>query len=294
MKLIYRSLQSIILFIFMISYSFAQNPIPNAGFEEWTDGTPNNWATLDIPGFYDAITQTNIAHSGSWAVKGETIDYFGAVAPPFLISEEGYFAISQNYTRLTGFYQFSNNGEDAFWAIVELFDAQDMIVAAGYGEFGETSGGYTQFAVNLEYVYGNEQPAAKAYIWLSITTSSEAQTDSLSLGSYFLLDDLAFDNVNSISNDGFGKSAKTYQLVQNYPNPFNPSTTINFSIPQSGKVNLSVFNSIGQEVQTLVDDEMTAGDHQVTFNAENLPSGIYFYKLEAGDFLDVKKMIVIK
>jgi hypothetical protein len=278
----------------MISFSFAQNPIPNAGFEEWTDGTPNNWVTLDIPGFYDAVTHSDIARTGSSAVKGEVVEFYGAGAPPYLASDTGYFGISQNYTRLTGYYQFSNNGDDVLWALVQFLDAQHTLVAAGDAEFGQTTGGYTQFAVDLNYLSENGEPAAQAIIAFSIIPSSESQSDSLTIGSYFLIDDLAFDNVSDIADGSFGASPRTYQLAQNYPNPFNPSTTINFSVPQSGKVSLSIFNSIGQEVQALVDDEMAAGDHQVTFNAENLPSGIYFYKMEAGNFLDVKKMVLIK
>jgi hypothetical protein len=85
-----------------------------------------------------------------------------------------------------------------------------------------------------------------------------------------------------------------FEISQNYPNPFNPTTSIDFSISQSGRVNLSIFNSIGQEVETLIDNEMTAGDHQVTFNATNLPSGVYFYKLQVDNYVDVKKMILIR
>ena len=219
---------------------------------------------------------------------------FGSGAPPYLASDTSFFDISQNYTRLTGYYQFSNSLEDVLWALVQLTDSQDMYVGIGEAEFGETSDGYEQFAVELDYTGGSGEPAAHAIIVITITPSSESELDSLSVGSYFLIDDLAFESVSSISDGGFEKSPRTYQLAQNFPNPFNPSTTISFSIPQTGKVLLSVFNSIGQEVETLIDDEMTSGDHQVSFNAIDLPSGIYFYKLETGNFVDVKKMILIK
>jgi len=83
-------------------------------------------------------------------------------------------------------------------------------------------------------------------------------------------------------------------LYQNYPNPFNPSTTIKFSVPQSGHVNLVVFNLLGQEVQTLVSEEKVQGNYEVKFDASNLPSGIYFYKLQTGDFVETKKMVFVK
>jgi len=86
-----------------------------------------------------------------------------------------------------------------------------------------------------------------------------------------------------------------YTLSQNFPNPFNPNTTINFSIPEENTfVSLKIFNSIGQEIETLIKQEMTAGYQEVQFNAIGLTSGVYFYKLQAGDFIQTKKMILMK
>ena len=91
-----------------------------------------------------------------------------------------------------------------------------------------------------------------------------------------------------------------YKLEQNYPNPFTKgagggsSTTINFALPQSGFVTLTVFNSLGQQVARLADSELQAGNHQVRFNGTNLPSGTYFYQLRAGNFVQTKKCILIK
>ncbi|HSP88015.1 MAG TPA: T9SS type A sorting domain-containing protein, partial [Ignavibacteriaceae bacterium] len=80
----------------------------------------------------------------------------------------------------------------------------------------------------------------------------------------------------------------------NYPNPFNPATTISFSLPKSGYVSLKVYNALAQEVATLVNGVKEAGNHRIDFNAVNLNSGIYFYKLETGDISQVKKMTLIK
>lgn len=86
----------------------------------------------------------------------------------------------------------------------------------------------------------------------------------------------------------------TYSLSQNYPNPFNPVTKINFSIPKQGIVKLKVYDVLGKEVMTLVNEQRPAGNYSVEFNASNLSSGAYFYRIEAGEFIDVKRMIVIK
>ncbi|MFH0734913.1 MAG: T9SS type A sorting domain-containing protein [bacterium] len=86
----------------------------------------------------------------------------------------------------------------------------------------------------------------------------------------------------------------TYSLEQNYPNPFNPSTTINFSIPQAGLVTLKVYDLLGQEVASLVNDELAAGNYNVNFNASSLTSGIYFYSVTSNNFVATKKMMLIK
>ncbi len=97
--------------------------------------------------------------------------------------------------------------------------------------------------------------------------------------------------------------AQAFKVEQNYPNPFNPSTTIEYSLPTNSKVTIKVYNTLGQQVATLVDGEVQlAGDQNVNFNATNLPSGVYFYRIQADDVsgktgarvMDVKKMILLK
>lgn len=85
-----------------------------------------------------------------------------------------------------------------------------------------------------------------------------------------------------------------YELQQNYPNPFNPVTKISFSLPKDSFVDLKIYDSIGREVQTLIQEIKNAGEQSVTFNGAHLSSGIYFYKLQAGDFVETKKMILQK
>jgi len=85
-----------------------------------------------------------------------------------------------------------------------------------------------------------------------------------------------------------------FQLYQNYPNPFNPNTTISFTMSKSGYVNLIVYNSLGQEIAKLVDGYKDAGTYFINWNAENLPSGVYIYKLEANNFTAVRKMTLMK
>ena len=83
-------------------------------------------------------------------------------------------------------------------------------------------------------------------------------------------------------------------LSQNYPNPFNPSTTINFQLPNSEFTTLKVYNILGKEVATLVSNKLNQGNHSYTFDGNNLASGVYYYQLVAGDFMEVKKMILLR
>ena len=92
---------------------------------------------------------------------------------------------------------------------------------------------------------------------------------------------------------------KNYSLEQNYPNPFNPSTTIRFALPMNAKVNIKLYNTLGQEVANIFNSDLSAGIHETTFNASNLSSGVYFYRLEArgtdgSNFVSTKRMLLMK
>jgi len=90
------------------------------------------------------------------------------------------------------------------------------------------------------------------------------------------------------------KLPNEFFLSQNYPNPFNPQTTISYSIPNSSLVQIQMFDVLGKEVLTLLNEEKSAGNYKLSFNASDLTSGVYFYQLRAGDFIQTKKMILIK
>jgi hypothetical protein len=85
-----------------------------------------------------------------------------------------------------------------------------------------------------------------------------------------------------------------FSLYQNYPNPFNPSTTITFAIPQLAVVSLDVYNLLGQRVASLISKSLSAGVYNIAWNAGNLPSGVYFYRLEAGNFVQAKKLVLAR
>ena len=86
----------------------------------------------------------------------------------------------------------------------------------------------------------------------------------------------------------------TYNISQNYPNPFNPATTISYQLKNDGLVTIKVYDQLGKEVATLLNEEKSAGSYQIEFNASSLASGVYYYRINAGSFVDTKKMILMK
>ncbi len=111
-------------------------------------------------------------------------------------------------------------------------------------------------------------------------------------------------DINLVTNPGDSSSVPTsifdkngvfaFHLANNYPNPFNPSTVIRYEIGETREVNLRIYNSLGEDVETLVSQVQSAGSYEVEFNAVGLTSGIYFYSLRTGENLAVKKMLLVK
>jgi hypothetical protein len=125
--------------------------------------------------------------------------------------------------------------------------------------------------------------------------------ENLAIGNYsYRLKQVNFDGTFEYSNSVIIEvfSPEKYTLAQNFPNPFNPSTTIEFSIPQTSNVTIEIYNVIGERVASLVNKTLAAGYHRTDFNASNLPSGTYVYRLKAsgqnGTFIETKKMLLMK
>ena len=97
-----------------------------------------------------------------------------------------------------------------------------------------------------------------------------------------------------LSKKVLGNTPQVFSLLQNYPNPFNPRTTIQYSIPQTSFVRITIYDILGKEVSTLVDEQKLSGSYEVQFDGSKLSSGVYFYRLHAGKFLETKKLVLLK
>ena len=96
------------------------------------------------------------------------------------------------------------------------------------------------------------------------------------------------------NNDDVYNKPTEFKLNQNYPNPFNPKTIIKFELPAASYVSQKVYNLLGQEIATLITRELSAGYHETSFDGLRLPSGVYLYRIQAGEFIQTKKMILLK
>ncbi len=180
--------------------------------------------------------------------------------------------------------------------ISEVFTVPAITIPAG-----DTVGVALKFNVVGPRYYGTGTPAYSTYsdTNLTLVTGDARSAPFTTTGSWFSSRALngevryVVSITTGIVNTGTG-IPENYKLAQNYPNPFNPGTTIEFGIPKKSNVSLKIFNIRGQEVAALADGEFSAGSYSVNWNAENLASGIYFYRLNAGSFSQTKKLTLIK
>lgn len=105
---------------------------------------------------------------------------------------------------------------------------------------------------------------------------------------------IATEQSTGIPGDEYAGTPNEFSLKDNYPNPFNAVTTIGYDLPATSHVTIDIFDVLGQKVETIVDAEQQAGYHQISWNANNLPTGIYFYRIQADDFKATKRMLLLK
>lgn len=291
--------------------TFAQ--VPNGGFETWANGSPTGWATNNAPTLYTTVTQSATAHSGSSAARGEVVTFAGVVTmSPFVQSGSGGkgFPYTQKPTAVTGYYQLfpAAGSSDQLFVNVLMTKGGNMqtAVAAGAQGFGASSS-YKQFTVPLSY--GTGEAPDTCYIQVSIVGSG---TGTPKVGSYFIVDDIAFSTAPTGVGLDAGELPKGFALEQNYPNPFNPSTAISYQLLANSFVTLEVYDVLGQSIATLVNESQAAGRHTVRWDAAGHPTGVYYYRIsvvpaarrdlvptegrngQAGSFNETKGMILLR
>ncbi len=188
-----------------------------------------------------------------------------------------------------------------YYAYCPLGTTDSLIILASTNSGNTYTTVYRMGGTGMGTVSACTRPFTPQYAsdWMKKTVGVPSGTNRLDFlgksgfGDSFYLDSICMpmDDVIVSTNT---ESATEFNLAQNYPNPFNPTTKIEFSLPISGTVKLVVYNILGEEITTIANEHMHAGKYSLIFNAEKYASGIYFYKLTEGDFIDVKKMLLVK
>lgn len=260
--------------------------IPNAGFEQWTAGEPDGWATSNAPPTFANVTQSADERSGSSAVLGTALDAgLGFPFPPMLFTDP-QFPASSRPEALRGWYKAGLAPADRIQVVV-AFEKDGSGVGGGTTVIASSASVYSEFVVNITYI--SPETPDSGFISFGMFSFQEIPA----LGSFYQFDDLSWGAPTSVEEAGTGTPA-SFVLHQNYPNPFNPSTTIVFELPERAQTALKVFDALGREVAELVDEELAPGRYRVSLDAGRLASGTYYYRLQAGMFAETRTLTVLK
>lgn len=263
---------------------------------------PGNYIILAIPlghyvpSFYSVNgTTINWKLATPIAVNGNSVSGINIIVKAASTTSNGYTYIQgtvSTTTPLSGRIAKTTAAVGVNGSVVYAADSSGTI--AGYG-ITNASGSYlitglaprTYSVTTYRIGYDNSTPVSASPSY-DVNGNPQPANASLSINS----------SVTSVSGAN-NALPTTYSLNQNYPNPFNPSTTISFTLPLAGRVKLTIYNIIGQQIATLVNGDFTAGAHAVVWNGRNdrseaAASGVYFYRLETKSFLAVRKMILLK
>jgi len=302
-----------------LGFSYRVEVITQAGYDSLTTGTTVNLTgddaftnvPLPIPFEFAEVPQTSINictngfanfGTGSTAFTNNlsaTTAPFNVIAPfwddlffhPTSSVTTDVLGTAPNRVFVIQYNDVGRYPSSSAWRLnfqIRLFETTN-IIEFSYG--GTTPGTETFTAsIGLKGAVGGPGNFIDATTGsTTVANNSIAQFPSRGL-KYRLIPGLpGFSNTKNLA-----ERPKEFKLEQNYPNPFNPTTTIQFAVPSVSDVKLEVFNILGQKVASLVNRRMEAGVHTVNFNATNLSSGVYFYRLQAGNFVQTKKMMLVK
>ena len=271
-------------------------------------GLPNRYYTNNGDGTFTALAEGDLVN------KDPSIGSYGASAGDYdndgdldLIVGNGAFL---TYPGTPNFLFRNDNNNNNSWVNLKCVGVQTNKAATGteiwakatinghsYWQYRTVSSSNSfngQNDLRIHFGFGDATTIdSLKIVWLS---GNEDVYTNVAVNKFYTAvegDDLTETSVTSIEREDNILPAE-FSLEQNYPNPFNPSTTIKFSIPQATNVKLSIYNMLGEKISELINSQLSAGNYNIPFNAEKLSSGVYIYKLDAGQYSQSKKMQLIK
>ena len=302
-------------FLSEFAYKILAQNIPNGDFEEWFTCLcdPPYWNTNNIyPPPLECLQVFPSAppYSGDYCIEGivDTCPELANLFPPLIQSFE--IPINNRPEALHGFYKYIPVGEDLFVASIQTY-LNSVLIGEGILKSQQLISDFTEFIININYTTTNDIPDVAI---IKFTIDSSLASNKLHQGSKCYIDYLFFGPLSDVVDEQTD-IPNAFYLNQNYPNPFNPSTKIKYQIPalptgQAGSLNpsserspsdkggtlvaLKLYDILGKEIATLVNEEQSAGVYEIEFDASKLSSGVYFYQLRAGEYTAVKKMLLLK
>jgi hypothetical protein len=182
-----------------------------------------------------------------------------------------------------GYYKFTSIQDD-YLQVQANFKKNGVYIGGGANNLVPTNS-YNEFGINISYIAEDIPDSVLIAIFIVSGTGFPH------VGSKMFIDDLFWGGSTNVESE---INSIDFKLDQNFPNPFNPSTYISWQSPVAGHQTLKIYDVLGNEVATLLDEEKPTGSYEVEFDASKLASGMYLYKLQVGSFVETKKMLLMK
>lgn len=244
-------------------------------------------------GFFDGITQSS---TSGWA---NTLDNLTQTQSPLKIELSGTKSLSQFdiNAAITRTGNISDKDLVINFIVVEdvFYDGRNTVSNHKHvmRKMLPSANGQT-FSINLNETKNIEQIVTLDQIWDTDSLSVVVFIQSTSTKTVYQSETISYNDLSVTAVNNETATPTEFALLQNYPNPFNPQTNIKFQIKQPGFTTLKVYNVLGNEVASLINDNLSAGSYEINFNASQLSSGVYFYTLTSGNSKQTNKMILLR
>jgi hypothetical protein len=274
----YKRIQKLFFLLIMPTLAIAQ--VPNASFENWTNGLPDSWTGNIAPPDLIPITQSTDAHSGTYAVQGTVVDYMGSAVPPnfYPLSSSGLgFNISQRYNYFLFWYKANFIGTDVGTVNVVIYHSSGISIGYGYSYF-TSSANYVLMYVPLSYTSSGN--AAHAQVTISM---ADTASNGFHLGSDFIIDDFGFSMVNNVSEI----NENTFNV---YPNPVCGKLNIKGIFKSNESYDIAIINSEGKTV--LKSTEKTSSNELPPIDVADLSDGYYLLNISDSHSTTTQRILI--
>jgi hypothetical protein len=260
----------------------AEWALGGSGTQYWTRNTVSGYGSGTGAAKYDFWSA-----QASTGAQSMTSNQFPAVVSPNNYLRFNYAAAYYSATAIDSLVIETSTDAGTTWArLTALYQSATLSSGVNSSAIMSTISSTSQFTPTAG------QWATKRFT-MPVGTNKVRFTAKSAYGNNLYIDDIQAGGFTGVENP-LSLIPDKYELAQNYPNPFNPSTKISFSLPKQGFVTLKIYDVVGKEVAKIVNEVKNAGSYTVEFNASTLASGVYFYRIEAADFVETKRMMLIK